>query len=118
MLKILVIRKVINGLHNTSEFFGLTVDGAVPERFWAYPYLNGDEVEGFMVNAYPVQNAPGVEAWAERNNAEEVNIEACDDFLEQHTPKDVRWFVDKKSPAAPASTSTLKRLLSSQTPML
>ena len=110
MLKVLLTTKVINALHNDSQFFGVTESGDIPDRFYKYPLVNGTEVEGYCIKLYPVLDTPDIESWILDNDAEEVQIETTDDFREQHLPSSVRWFVDlrvEKTSAPPRR----KRLL-------
>jgi hypothetical protein len=111
MLKILIVQAVIESLQCITSYFGCLEDGTVPDRFWAYPRVNGTEVEGHLIKVYPVMNIAGVETWAQDNEAEEVSVWSSDEFQERHMPKDVRWFVDKKlenTSAQPRRRSLLK----------
>lgn len=109
MLRILIIRMVVDASNNQASYFGVLEDGTVPERFFAYPNVNGTGIEdNCLIKVYPVMNVEGVETWGERNNAEEVSVWSSDDFQEKHMPKNVRWFVDKR-PTEPPAKSMLKR---------
>lgn len=98
-MKVLITKMVVNA-DGQVAFYGCTENGEIPDRFYSYPQLNGTDptVEGYLMQLYSVLEMEGVETWAERNNAEEVEIDAIGAFREKYLPQPqgARWFVDKK----------------------
>lgn len=97
-MKKFLITSIVLDCFDTTDFFGvLAGTNDIPDNTWAYPRVNGTEVEGVVAKLQPVINNEHIDDWIAENNVEEVKVESFGtiyDFLSDcGLPLNTRWFI-------------------------
>jgi hypothetical protein len=86
---------------DTTHFFGVLAEtGEIPSNTWAYPRINGTEVEGVVAKLQPVINNEHIDDWIAQHDVEEVKVESFGQIYDYLSDRgltlNTRWFIYTK----------------------
>jgi hypothetical protein len=87
----------INITDCSTNYFGVIAGtNEVPDNTWAYPRVNGTEIEGVAAELQPVVDNEHIDEWIDSNSVEEIKVEGfgqIEDYLSHTHCFGVRWFI-------------------------